>query len=265
MRNRLVWLLCLPWLILASPLHAELSARDIMQQVDDRDDGDNGISELTMTLTDKNGDKRVRRIRSFMKDKGEDRRRIMFFLQPADVKDTGFLTYDYDAFGKDDDQWLYLPALRKTKRIASSDKSGAFMGSDFNYADMTRKDLDAYDFKILKPMPVRGADTWMIEAIPKTREEIDKTGYQKSWLFVRQDNFVVVRAVHWTDEGGYVKYYDVPKLEVIDGIWVAVQMTMTTKKGQATVHHTVLDFSDVRFNQDLDEAMFSVRRLEKGL
>ena len=61
----------------------------------------------------------------------------MFFLSPADVKDTGFLTYDYDEEGRDDDQWLYLPALKKTKRIASGDKSGSFMGSDFTYADMT--------------------------------------------------------------------------------------------------------------------------------
>ena len=52
------------------------------------------------------------------------------------MKNTGFLTYDYDASGKDDDQWLYLPALGKTKRIASSDQSGAFMGSDFNYSDL---------------------------------------------------------------------------------------------------------------------------------
>lgn len=252
-------------LILPSLAQAAPNAREIMQQVDDRDDGDNGTSDLTMTLIDKNGDKRIRGIRNFMKDKGEDRRRLMFFLSPADVKDTAFLTYDYDEFTRDDDQWLYLPALRKTKRIASADKSGAFMGSDFNYADMTRKNLDAYDFKILKETQVRDADTWLIEAIPKTRKEIDETGYKKSWLFVRKDNFVVVRAVHWVAEGGRIKYLDVPKLALIDNIWVATQTTMTTKKGKVTLHHTILDFENVRFNQDLDEALFTVRRLEKGL
>jgi outer membrane lipoprotein-sorting protein len=244
---------------------ADLSAREIMQRVDDRDDGDNSSSEMEMILIDKSGHERVRKLRSFNKDKGEDKMRIMFFLEPADVKDTGFLTFDYDDAKKDDDQWLYLPALRKTKRIASSDKSGSFMGSDFNYADMTRKDLDAYDFKILKEDEVRGAKCWVIEAIPKTREEIEETGYTKSVVFVRQDSYVIVRAVHWEKDGGRLKYLDALKVEQIDGVWTITENTMTTKQGKETLHKTVLRFGNVRYNQKLTEDMFSVRRLEKGL
>jgi hypothetical protein len=244
---------------------ADLTAREIMQKVDDRDDGDNRSAEMTMTLIDKNGEERVRKIRSFDKDKGEDKMRIMFFLSPADVKDTAFLTYDYDAYERDDDQWLYLPALRKTKRIASSDKSGSFMGSDFNYADMTRKNLEAYDFRIVKEQEVRGHKTWLIEALPKTNEEMEETGYKKSLAFVRQDNFVVVRAVHWTLEGNRLKYQDVPGLELIDGVWTITNMTMTTKKGKATLHKTELSFGNIKYNQKLGEEMFTVRRLEKGL
>lgn len=242
----------------------ELTAREIMQRVDDRDDGDHGTSDMEMVLIDKNGHERVRKIRSFGKDKGADKQRIMFFLEPADVKDTAFLTYDYDAYEKDDDQWLYLPALKKTKRIASSDKSGSFMGSDFTYADMTGKNLDAYDFKILKEEEVRGARTWLIEAVPRTKQEIDETGYTKSVVFVRQDNFVPVRAVHW-EQGGVLKYMDVTGLEQIDGIWVATETSMTRKKGKDTLHKTILRLGNVRFNQDLAEEMFSIRRLEKGL
>jgi hypothetical protein len=244
---------------------AAMSARDIMQAVDDREDGDNRVADMQMVLIDKNGDKRIRTIRSYDKDKGEDKQRIMFFLSPADVKDTAFLTYDYDAYEKDDDQWLYLPALRKTKRIASSDKSGSFMGSDFNYADMTRKNLDAYDFKILKEDSVRGEKVWLIEALPKTRKEIEETGYSKSVLFVRQDNFVVVRAVHWVNEGNKLKYLDVDRLEQIDGVWTVLSMSMTTKKGKATLHKTDISFANVQYNQPLETQMFSIRRLEKGL
>jgi len=244
---------------------AAMSAREIMQAVDDRDDGDNRVADMQMVLIDKNGDTRVRTIRSYDKDKGEDKQRIMFFLSPADVKDTAFLTYDYDAYEKDDDQWLYLPALRKTKRIASSDKSGSFMGSDFNYADMTRKNLDAYDFKILKEDKVRDKAVWLIEALPKTREEIEETGYSKSVLFVRQDNFVVIRAVHWVSEGNKLKYLDVDRLEKIDGVWTVLSMSMTTKKGKATLHKTDISFANVQYNQPLDAQMFTIRRLEKGL
>ncbi|MFO7592699.1 MAG: outer membrane lipoprotein-sorting protein [Pseudomonadota bacterium] len=244
---------------------AAMSAREIMEAVDDRDDGDNRVSDMKMVLIDKNGDKRVRTIRSFEKDKGKDSQRIMFFLSPADVKDTAFLTYDYDAYEKDDDQWLYLPALRKTKRIASSDKSGSFMGSDFNYADMTSKNLNAYDFKILKEDEVRDEKVWLIEALPKTREEIEETGYKKSVVFVRQDNFVVVRAVHWVNEGNKLKYQDVSGLKKIDGIWTVTEMSMTTKKGKTTLHKTEIYFDNIKYNQDLSERMFSIRRLEKGL
>jgi outer membrane lipoprotein-sorting protein len=254
--------------LLGHPLGApaeELSAREIMQRVQDRDDGDNGKQDMEMILIDKNGAQRVRQIRSFGKDKGEDELQLMFFISPADVKDTGFLTYDYDAGEKDDDQWLYLPALRKTKRIASSDKSGSFMGSDFNYSDMTDRDLDQYDYTLMKETEVRGQKVWQIESVPRTKEEIKETGYKKSVAFVRQDNFVMIRAVSWLDRGGKLRYFDVKKLELIDGIWVPTEMHMTTKKGGKTLHKTILRFRNVRFNQGLEEAMFSIRRLEKGL
>ena len=254
-------------LILALPLAAsseELSAREIMERVDERDDGDRSTRDLEMVLIDKNGGERVRRLRSFSRDDGEDIHSILFFVSPADVEDTGFLTYDYDQ-AKDDDQWLYLPALRKTKRIASSDKSGAFMGSDFSYADMTKREVDRYDWTLMKETEVRGEPCWQIEGIPNTQEEIDETGYTKSIHFVRKDNFVTVRSLAWLDRPGRLKYMDVTKLELIDGIWVATEIRMTTKKGKATQHRTVLRTSNVRFQQDLEEDFFSVRRLEKGL
>ena len=244
---------------------AQMSAREIMQAVDDRDDGDNATANMTMSLIDKKGDQRVRQIHRFSKDKGEDQQSLIFFISPADVEDTAFLTYDYDEPNVDDDQWLYLPALRKSKRIASSDRSGSFMGSDFNYSDMTRRNLEAYDYKILKDdAEAHGAKSWLIEAVPKSQEEIDETGYTKSLLFVRQDNFVVVRAVHWTNDKK-LKYLDVDGLEQIDGIWTNTSMSMTTKKGKQTLHRTELKYTNIRYNQDLDAEMFTVRRMEKGL
>jgi len=242
-----------------------LTAREIMEAVDARDTGDNNTQNMEMILIDKNGSKRERTIRSMGRDVGEDTQSIMFFLSPADVKDTGFLTYDYDADDKDDDQWLYLPALKKTKRIASSDKSGSFMGSDFSYSDMTDRKVDRYDYTLMKEGEVDGHPVWQIEAIPNTDAEIKETGYTKSVSFVRQDNFVVVRGVNWVKKGKRLKYFDVKKLEQIDGIWVPTEMHMTTKKGKATLHKTVLKSHDVRFNQEIDEDLFSVRQLEKGL
>ena len=250
----------------AAPTHAaELTGREIMERVDERDDGDNAAQDMEMILIDKNGNQRVREIRSFRRDEGEDTHSILFFLSPADVKDTGFLTYDYDDADEDDDQWLYLPALKKTKRIASSDKSGSFMGSDFSYADLTTRELDNYDYTLLKEGEVGGHKVWIVQAIPNTEDEIDETGYTKSIFFVRQDNDVVIRSKNWVKKGSREKYFDVRQLERIDGIWVATEMHMATKKGKRTLHQTVIKASNVRFNQDLAESQFTVRQLEKGL
>ncbi len=243
---------------------AELTAREIMEKVDARDDGDNSTAILEMTLIDKRGDERVRRVDRSTKDKGRDTQIVLFFLAPADVRGTGFLTYDYYSGEKDDDQWLYLPELRKTKRIASSDKSGSFMGTDFSYADMTRRVLDEWTYTLLKQDEVRGNKVWLIEATPRDTQVRDRYGYDKSIVFVRQDIFMVVRAVHWVRDGARLKYFDMKRLEQIDGIWFGTELDMKTTKGGQTLHRTVMRFSDVKFNQNIDEEMFTVRRLEKG-
>ena len=176
-------------------------AREIMTRVDEREDGDNQTSNMQMILIDKRGKQRVRDLRSFAKDKGEDDYSMMFFLSPADVEDTGFLTYDYDDADRDDDQWLYLPALKKTKRIASSDKSGSFMGSDFSYSDKTSRPLENYEYQLLKEGEVDGHPVWIIQSTPVDDEEIDATGYTKSIQFVRKDNDVVIQAKIWVKKG----------------------------------------------------------------
>jgi hypothetical protein len=220
---------------------------------------------MEMVLIDKNGNQRVRKLRSFGRDVGEDEQSIMFFLTPADVEDTGFLSYDYDDPEADDDQWLYLPALSRTKRIAQGDKSGSFMGSDFSYADMTDRPLDDYEFEILGETEVDGHPVWQVQGIPITEREKKETGYTKQVSYVRKDNYVVVRGVSWVKKGKRLKYLDVKKLELIDGIWVPTEMHMSTRKGKKTLHKTVLTAENVRFNQELEEDLFSQRKLEKGL
>jgi hypothetical protein len=242
----------------------EPEARKIMEQVDERDDGDNQSADLEMVLIDKRGKKRIRQLRSFAKDKGEDTLSMMFFSSPADVKDTGFLTFDYDAADRDDDQWLYLPALKKTKRIASSNKSGSFMGSDFSYADMTDRPLESYDYSLLQESEIDGHPVWVIESVPIDDDEIDETGYTKSLQFIRKDNFVAIRAKIWLKKGKRNKYLEVKELEQIDGIWVPTVTTMTTKKGKQTLHKTILRTSNVKFGEPLDFDAFSVRGLEAG-
>lgn len=242
--------------------------RAIMQKVYDREDGNHSVMDMEMILVDKNGDQRVRQVKSFGRDAGpdgKDSESIMFFISPADVKNTGFLSYDYDDDMKDDDQWLYLPALKKVKRIASSDKSSSFMGTDFTYSDMNERNINNYAYKLLKEDVVNGDKVWVIEATPTTEKEKEETGYTKSIVFVRKDNFVVIRGLNFVEKGNKLKYMDTKKLELIDGIWVASEITMTTKKDKETLHQTTLKLTNIQFNQPQPADTFSTRRLEKGL
>ena len=252
----------------ASVLLAQ-TGRDIMDKVQARDDGDNIITNMQMQLIDKNKHKRVREMRTYSKDKGEDELKLIFFLAPSDVKNTAFLTYDYKDDNKDDDQWLYLPALNKTKRIPSSDKDSSFMGSDFTYSDMTDPVLSDYTFTILKESFVKRKSgkekVWIIQALPKDETVIDETGYLKRVVYIRQDNYMVTRAKYYLKKAKRLKYMDVKKVEKIDGIDVATITTMVTKKNKRTIHKTILIQSDVKMNQNLDEDMFTIRVLEKGL
>lgn len=242
-----------------------LSGQEIAQRVHDRDEGDNSTSNMKMTLIDKNGKKRIRNLKTFTKDKGEDKLKMMFFLTPADVKNTGFLTYDYEDSSKDDDQWLYLPELQKVKRIASSDKSSSFMGSDFTYSDMTSRNVEDYTYEIMKEPTINGHKCWQMLVTPKSEKTIKETGYTKSIVFVRQDNFVIIQALNYIKAGKKLKYMMVKDLKKIDGIWTVLEMQMVTKKGKKTLHKTVFEFSDTKYNQNLEESFFATRTLERGL
>ncbi len=255
---------------LSTTLLMAQTARDIMQKVIDRDDGDKIITNMQMQLIDKAGHKRVRDMKTYSIDIGKDEKKLIFFLSPSDVKNTAFLTYDYNDDEKDDDQWLYLPALNKTKRIPASDKDSSFMGSDFSYFDMTKPNLNDFNFKIIKEAIVKrkwgNEDVWLIEILPKTKAISEETGYLKSVAYVKKENYMITRAKYYLRKAKRVKYMDVKKFQKIDGIDVATITTMTTKKGKRTLHKTVLIQSDVKMNQkSVTEDMFTTRTIEKGI
>lgn len=163
------------------------TGRDIAQKVKDRPDGDTRQSELSMKLINKRGAVRERRLVSYSIDVGEekrDRKSIMFFEYPGDVKGTGFLTWDYDEPGKDDDKWLYLPAMKKTRRISgSSARQDYFMGSDFTYDDMGSRSVDEDTHELLGEEIIDGYKCWKLESVPKDKRDI----FSRKIALIRQD------------------------------------------------------------------------------
>ncbi|MBV1874410.1 MAG: outer membrane lipoprotein-sorting protein [Gammaproteobacteria bacterium] len=241
------------------------SARSIMEKVENRDNGNNAVINLNMTLIDKNGKKRIREIRSFSKDVGKDEYNAMFFLKPAEVKDTAFLNIEYRNNDKNDEQYLYLPALHKTKRISSSDKTDSFMGSDLTYADMARLDLDQYNFSIIKETKVRDKPVWVIKAIPLNKQTINETGYLESMFFIEKRNHVVIRAIRKLEGGVKIKYTDIKGLKKIQGIWTPTETHIFMKKGKKLIHQTILKNSDIKYNQEIKEELFRAGSFTKGL
>ena len=171
------------------------TGRDIAQKVKDRPDGDTRQSELSMKLINKRGAVRERRLVSYSIDVGEekrDRKSIMFFEYPGDVKGTGFLTWDYDEPGKDDDKWLYLPAMKKTRRISgSSARQDYFMGSDFTYDDMGSRSVDEDTHELLGEEIIDGYKCWKLESVPKDKRDI----FSRKIALIRQDCLIPVRVV----------------------------------------------------------------------
>ncbi|MGD8401237.1 MAG: outer membrane lipoprotein-sorting protein, partial [Bacillota bacterium] len=160
---------------------ASLTGRDIMVKVDNRDDGETRKSKMIMTLINKVGDKRIRKVISYQKDYGKDSKAIMIFESPGDVKGTGYLSWEYDNQNKDDDRWLYLPALRKIRRISGSSNSDYFMGTDFTYDDMGDRNVDEDEHTLQRKEKLNGYQCWVVQSIPK---EIDDGDYTKkiSWV-----------------------------------------------------------------------------------
>jgi len=246
-----------------------MSAYDVMKKVDKRDDGESSVSKMTMILIDRNGNQRVRQMEGYRKDYGEDTKTISFFLTPADVRNVAFLSYEWDDENKEDDNWLYLPAIGKPKRISSGNKKDSFMGSDFSYADMNGVELSEWDFKFLKESDmVDGRDCWVIEAVPKDakmEKVVDETGYLKTISWVRKDNFMSVQGKMYVKKGKKIKFFTASDIEQIQGIWTAKKLTMVTTKGNRKEHSTVLLFDDMVYNKGVEDNMFTVQRMERGL
>jgi hypothetical protein len=139
------------------------------------------------------------------------------------------------------------------------------MGSDFSYADMTRRVLNEWNYRLVKEDKVGPDKVWIVEALPVSPEVEERYGYKKSYVYVRQDIFMVIRAIHVLRDGGKIKYMEARNLEKIDGIWVATEIWMKTTQDKAVLHRTKLQLNNIVFNQEIDDGLFTVRQLEKGL
>ena len=256
-------------LLTALPAAAELPTLDAHQvavNVEERDEGTDEVADLEMVLVNDKGQERNRKVVAYRKDytdnaDGFDKKTVMFFKEPADVKDTGFLSWSYADPSKDDDQWLYPPALKKVRRISSSKKKDYFMGTDFTYDDMGDRNVDDYTYTHLGTEVIDGVECYHLETLPKDAAIQKKTGYGRGEMWVRPDIWFIVKMKLFNEKKAFLKELTVSDIVQIDNIWTANTLKMVNEEEK---HTTIFKFSNKKFNSGLDDEIFSERRLTKG-
>lgn len=211
-------------------------------------------SDMEMILINAHGDKIIRKMESKVLEKQDDgNRSLITFKWPADVKGTKMLTWTHKE--ESDDQWLYLPAFRRVKRISSRNKSGSFMGSEFSYEDLGSQEVEKYTYKFLKDVKFNGRDHWLMERYPKDK----KSGYskQKSWIdkkymasskveyYDRKGE--LLKTATFTDFKKFKKYYRSDKIEMVNH---------QTKKS------SILNFKNRKLFKKFSSSIFNKNRLK---
>ncbi len=234
-----------------------MSGKEIIEEVYYRPQGDDQESSLTMTLINSRGDQRVREIRQFMKDLGEVEKSIMFFTSPADVTDTSFMNWSY-ADGSDDDQWIYLPSIRRVRRISSDSKTDRFMGSDFTYDDLGDRHPEDDTHERLPDETIDGLDCYVVESKSKDPDYL----YSRTVTWIDRETLIGVQKEFYDRDGDLLKVLTVKNHEHISGFDIITHSEMHDVQRD---HRTIMELNDVQINTGVSENMFTERMMSRGL
>jgi outer membrane lipoprotein-sorting protein len=236
----------------------KISGLQVIQNVYDRPSGNDQEGELIMTLINSRGDKRVRTIKQFIKDFGKVEKKIMFFVKPADVKNTSFMNWSYDKEGKDDDQWIYLPALKKVKRISSDSKSDYFMGSDFTYDDLGDRHPTDDNHKILKEEKLNDEDCYVVESIPKDPDYM----YSRTVTWVIKGKWLGLKKEFYDEDGDLLKTLTVEKYGKIKDYWIITHSVMHNVQKD---HTTDMQLKNLKIDIGIPDNKFTERMMKRGI
>ena len=239
----------------------DLSPREIMEQNRRQMTAQDEQSEFTMKLINKRGKERKRLVVLYSKtDEQDNDKTLIRFLSPADVKGVGLLSVED---GDREDQWLYLPALKRVRRISSSQKTDSFMGSDFSYEDIEQNDLNDYEYTLLREEVVDGVACFVIQSNPAHDEVKKETAYSKTEVWIRKDNYVSKKVNFYNKKGDLIKMMNSSDIRPVDGTdkWRAYFIEMQNVK---TGHRTQLLYEDIHIDQGVADKYFTQRYLERG-
>ncbi len=241
------------------PLYGEnLTGRQIMEKVVKKTGWKDMEGEITMKITVR-GRTRIRKIKMYSRKRTEDETdMVMKFLYPPDVEGTGFLLIEHSR--GEDERYLYLPALRRIKRIAASGKGGAFMGSDFSYYDIGKPKLQDWKYKNLGMVEYNGIKCYKVEALPSSKKVEKDTRYSKVIHWVDPEKWSVIHAEYYDRTGTLWKVLDVKEIKKIGSIWFQTHMVMKNVQAGSS---SEMKFENLQVNKGLPASIFTKRYLQQ--
>ena len=249
---------CLPWTQLAAQEETpEDKGLRIAREASVRDDGFGDFTAgLTMVLRDRQGRESVRSIRFKVLEVPDDGdKSLLVFDQPRDVQGTALLTHSH--VNGPDDQWLYLPALKRVKRISAGRRSGSFMGSEFSYEDMSPPEVEEYIHRYLRDEPCGEFDCTVTEQVPVD----EKSGYSRKLVWQDKDELRMWKMELYDLKDSHLKTLTYENYQqYVDRYWRAGRQTMVNHLTGAS---TVLQWTDYRFHTNLDDGEFTQTALRR--
>jgi len=237
---------------------AEEKGLTIAKEIDLRDKGWNdSVTYMKMILRNKQGQESTRELQlKSLEIESDGDKGLIIFNRPRDVNGTALLSFSHIV--NPDDQWLYLPSLKRVKRISSSNKSGPFMGSQFAYEDLTSFEVDKYEYKYLRDETLDGLDTYVIENHPNYQY----SGYTRLIVWVDKQRYIPIKIEYFDRKNNLLKTLQFGKYKQYLGkYWRAQEQVMVNHQNGKT---TLLALNDYKFRNGLSENDFSKNSLKRS-
>ncbi len=241
----------------------KITAYKIIEKAEEavRVSGVQGIA--VMWIIDEKGRERTRKLKQVTKlyDDGKTEKRLIRFIEPADIKGTGLLTFDYQNAA--DDIWLYMPALRKSRRIVSTEKSKNFMGSEFTYADMSPPSLSDFSYQLVGEERVQGIPCYKIDIYPNDDNIAEENGFSRRIAYFGKEDYVLRKAVYYDLYGEVEKemlVHEVKELDKENHKFRAVHIEMINIQNG---RRSIMSNEMIEFNPDIPDEYFTTRFLER--
>ncbi len=245
-------------LLVSASLALALSGEEVMQKVDAHPSPASMQGTMVMQLIGKQGKVLTREIRVWSKRTATEEKMLIKFVAPADVKGTAFLTIRK---GGKEEMKLYLPALKRVRRIAGSQKKGSFMGSDFSYDDISNlsgMEIEDYNHKLLRTENKDGVEVYVVESTPKPGVD---SSYSKQIAWVPADTFVPTRIEFYKKDKLYKVLTNSAVKPFADGKYLIP--TLLQMENVTNGHKTVLEQKDLQIDVAIDDAVFTERFMKK--